>query len=171
MIELIPVELSEEYRKKFNETSTDFVHLYKDGKKISNTLYRVGGFGTQEEGDYFILIKHIEDKYSKEIMEMSKSSGSGLHLAAHFCILNKNGEEKFVASKFDSIYLKGGLLAAVKIKGSEFFINIETGETFEYGKTMTSKDYLFVDHSYHRDKSKRGILRINKNTGESKLYK
>lgn len=44
MLELIPVTLTPEYSKKWNvnKTMSDFMNIYKDGVKVSDTLYRLG---------------------------------------------------------------------------------------------------------------------------------
>ena len=55
MLELIPIQLNDEYRKKWNVHNSDFKLLYKDGVKVSDTLYRVGGFGANLNDDYLCV--------------------------------------------------------------------------------------------------------------------
>lgn len=43
MLQLNPISLREDYRKKWNIIQNDFVHLTINGELVNNTLYRVGG--------------------------------------------------------------------------------------------------------------------------------
>ena len=72
-LELKLAEIDTEYKKKWNINQSNFLHLYKNGEKINNILYRVGMFGAKiEDGhilveDYFMLVKHIEAYYKDSI--------------------------------------------------------------------------------------------------------
>lgn len=165
-LELRPFELSEKYRKKWNvnKSLNDFLQLYSDNKLVSDSIYRVGGFGYSLNGMYFQLLKQVEDHYDDSITKIKKDKP---HLSSCNCILNLKGEEVRVFNKFEHVYLIGGVVYSLNNK----IHNIETNEFYGSGKTMKSGEFIFVDNNYHDDKSKRGILRINKITGETKLYK
>jgi len=169
MIKLVPVSISPEYAKKWNEHCSDFVNIYKDGVKISDTLYRVGGIGGSFKDGYIMLLKYIEAFYSKDIMKMCGKDApkNNRHLDGNWCILNEDGEEKVNFFKsIDSAYLQGGVIYSNKGK----YYNIETGELYCYANTsMSTENYLFLHNGYDNDKSKRGVLKIDKKTGEFEL--
>ena len=164
-VELVPVSLDPIYAKKWNERSKDFHHLYKDGKKISNTLYRIGGFGTKINEPYFILLKHVEAYYDDEI---DTTEDGKRHLESQSCILDQNGAEKVNFRSHDMPYLQGGVIYA--LQGD--YYNIETG--FSYCKSISSsilhsENYIFIEDKYNKDKEKRGVIQITKKDGSYKL--
>lgn len=168
-LELNPIIVNEDYCKKWNITGNDFLCLSKNGQILRNTLYRKGGFNsTKVTDDYFILIKYVEDYYSKEIMKMSKSKDSK-HLDGRWCILDKFGNEKIVFEKsLDYPYLVNNS-CIYHINGK--YCNIETGYLYcSTSKSMESSDYLFLENRFDNDKSKRGVMKINKKTGTYELY-
>ena len=177
LIEVKPVELDEKYRKKWRVNQTDFVNLYKNGVKLNDTLYRVGGFGFNPKDKYFMILKQVESFYDKSIMDSSKDfnkkqgtkfDSNPRHLANCACIIDNDGVEKKVFAQSDSPYLIGGCVYSI---GDKYY-NIETDEYYctSYSR-MKSKDFIFLNNEYDKDKTKRGILRIDKLTGETKLFK
>lgn len=160
-ITLVPVKLDSEYSKKWNERLTDFQHLYINGIKKSDTLYR-GGFGIELDEPYLLLIKHVEAYYNDDITITDKE-----HLEGQWCIIDNNGVEVVNFKHFDSPYLLGGQIYSL----NNSYYNITTG--YEYSKnvysSISSKNYLFIDDSYNKDKSKRGIIKIHKKTGSFEL--
>lgn len=168
-LQLSPISIKEDYRKKWNIHEKDFVCLTKNGELISSSLYRVGGFGFNLKDDYFMLLKYVEDFYSKEIMRICENKDPK-HLDGRWCILDKNGVEKIVfKDSFHSPYLvKNSIIYST---GSNYY-NIETEEFYCYASsTMESTDYLFLDNKYDKDENKRGIMKINKKTGIYELIK
>jgi hypothetical protein len=163
-LELRFAELSESYRKKWNIHLNDYRYLYKDGKKVSDVLYRIGGMGAKLEDSYFMILKHCEAVYSDVTIDKERRN----HLDDHWCIMNQDGEEKVVFEKHDSgVYLQGGLIYT---KG-DYYYNIETGYCYgSANKQMSSKDFLFIDLSYYKVKEERGILKINKFDGTTELF-
>jgi hypothetical protein len=163
-LELRPATLDDEYRKKWNERKYDFVNLYKNGKKISDTLYRVGGFGVKLEDDYFMLLRHVEVKYDDSI---TKDEDKKNHLESQWCILDKNGLEKVNFKQFASPYIHGGQIYSLDSK----YYNIESGELYcnSYSSMGTDK-YLFLDNKYDDDKSKRGVMKIDKVSGNYEIF-
>lgn len=159
------VELDEEYRKKWNERSSDFGNLYKDGKKVSDNLYRIGGIGGKAKDGYIILLKYIEDYYD---LKHLKTKAEKRHLQSHSCIINENGIEKIVADSYKHPYLQGGLIYALDSN----YYNIESGELISHShKSMSSDEFIFLDNAYDNDKSKCGVLKVRKSDGTYELFK
>ena len=164
-IELRPVELDEKYAKKWNESSTDFCNLYKNGKKVSDVLYRVGGLGTSLKKPYFMLLKYVEAYYEDLIARAKKDKR---HLESQACIIDNNGIEKVNFKYLDSPYLTGGLVYSLNSK----YYNIETGDLYctSYNSMKTDM-YIFLNNEYDKDETKRGVMQINKHDGSYKLIK
>lgn len=165
-IELRPVFLSEEYRVKWNcGHMNDFVNIYLDGIKVSDTLYRVGGIGGRFVDGYIMLLKHTEAFYEDSITKDPKRKP---HLKDQWCILNDSGIEKVVFRQFASPYLKGGVVYVLDNK----YYNIETGEKYCNSYTsMSSDEFIFLDNAYDDDKSRRGVMKINKKDGTFEIFK
>lgn len=161
-VELIPADVSLDYLKKWQaEHHPNFKHLYIDGKKVSDTLYRVGGFGTDLEEPYFMILKYKEDHYDKEILKMSKNKNSK-HLAGHWVILDNNGEEKVEFDQFASPYLHGILYTI-----NSNWYNTETGELYAKSvyDVIHTDNFTFLGNRYDDDKSRRGVIQVNKVDG------
>jgi len=159
------VVLDEKYAKKWNVHSTDFGYLYADGVKVSNTLYRIGGMGHGSNDRYVHIIKHVEAIYEKNITTDPKRKR---HLESHFCIVDSNGVEKVVFdSSFDSGYLGNGITYT---KASKHY-NIETGELYcDACESMSTSKFLFLNNAYDKDKTKRGVMKINIVDGTYELF-
>lgn len=134
-LQLSPITINEDYRKKWNIHENDFVCLTKNGQLISSSLYRVGGLGTPNlnKDKYFTLLKHVEAFYSQEIMRMSAKVKGGSknrdpkHLEGRWCIIDKNGNEKVEFDHFKAPYLlKDSCIYSV----DGHYYNIETGEHY-----------------------------------------
>lgn len=162
-LQLVRVEISEDYRKKWNIHQNDFRHLYNNGNLLRGTLYRTGGFWVKENinKDYFLLLKYTEDIYDDSI---TKDIIDKLYLNGQWCIIDKNGNERVVFKKFENPYLvKDSILYSIESK----YYNIETGEFYGYCyNSMQSKDSLFLDSS-----EKCGVLKINKKDGSYEVFK
>lgn len=168
-LQLGSITLNENYRKQWNIHQNDFFCLVKDGELISDTLYRVGGFGKPELGTdrYFMLLKHVEAYYPDNITKVKKDKP---HLESRWCIIDHNGVEKVEFPPFKSPYLvKDSCLYSI---GSDYY-NIETGEHYcnALGGKVESNDFLFLQNTYDQDESKRGVMKINKKTGDWELFK
>jgi len=169
LLQFSKIAINEEYYKKWNIHLNDFVCLTKNGKLLRNTLYRIGGLNYPKlnKDEYFMLIKHVEAFYTKDIMTMCKSKDPK-HLEGYWCILDKNGNEKVEFKEFEHPYLIGNS-CIYSIKGK--FYNIETGEFYcDSSTSMGSTDYLFLENRYDNDKSKRGVMKINKKNGSWELF-
>ncbi len=168
-LQLAPIQVREDYAKEWNERLTDFVVLSKDGELLRPTLYRVGGlnFPNLCEDKYFMLLKYVEAYYPESIMRHSTSK-SPKHLDGRWCILDADGNERIEFESFRCPYLvKDSCLYSLNGK----YYNIETGE--HYGSSSTSiesKEFIFLDNRYDSDKSKRGVMKINKKDGSWELF-
>ncbi len=168
-LQLSPITVNEDYRKKWNVISKDFMLLSKNDKPIRETLYRLGGLGSIDslKDDYFMLLKYVEDFYSDDI---TKDKTRKPHLDGRWCILDKDGNEKAV---FTSSLKSPSLIKNSVIYSLEYnYYNIETGEIYCNSYTrMTTEEYLFLHNEYDNDKSKRGVMKINKKDGSFELFK
>ncbi|MEK6879099.1 MAG: hypothetical protein AABY22_05795 [Nanoarchaeota archaeon] len=161
-LQLSPININDDYRKKWNIYGNDFSCLTKNGQLISDSLYRIGGFGANLEENYFMLLKHVEAFYSNDIMKMSKSKDAR-HLESRWCILDKNGIEKKVFDQFKTPYIKKG--TCIYSIDSNYY-NIETGDFYcNSSKCLESTEFIFLENSYDQDLSKRGVIKINKQNG------
>lgn len=174
-LQLSPIQVDEEYCKEWNERMTDFVVLTKNGELISNSLYRVGGFVADIKQDYFMLLKYVEDIYDYDFLKKCYPSKSNKqlelekkHLSGHWCILDKNGVEKKVFDQFKNPYLtKDSCIYSVDSN----YYNIETDEHYGYSSSsFSSKEFLFLDNRFEKDKSKCGVMKINKKDGSYEVF-
>lgn len=166
-LQLSPITLDEAYRKKWNIITDDFMCLTQNERLVSKALYRLGGVASKKdlEDDYFQLIKYQEAFYPDNITKDHKSKP---HLSGHFCILNKQGVVKVDCGEYNYPYVvKNSVIYTVKGK----VYNIETGEFYaDSSTTMDSNDFYFVENRYDKEKSKRGVLKINKKDGSYELF-
>lgn len=164
ILRLVPIELPEEYRKKWNEHMKDFVRLAINENIVNDSLYRVGGFGAKLTDGYFMLLKYVEDYYSDSITKIKKDKQ---HLSGRWCIIDKNGVEKVVFDSFKNPYLTGGQVYSLDSK----YYNIETGELYCDAFTyMKSSEFIFLANLYDKDESRRGVMKINKKDGTWELF-
>ncbi len=84
-LELRPVTVSKEYYKKWNVSCDDYLNLYKNGVKVSDTLYRKGMFDGKVDKPYFLLLKHVEAHYEDSI---TTDKFAKPHLESQWCIVD-----------------------------------------------------------------------------------
>lgn len=171
-LELNSISLDENYAKKWNEHMRDFKLLCKEGKPLRNTLYRLGGMGSISDlkNDYFMLLKYVESVYSFDFIKKCYPNKNRKelelqrnHLEGRWTILDRFGNEKIeFPNSLDYPYLKGGVIYTINKK----YYNIETGYCYgEASASISSDEYLFIENNYDKDKSKRGVVKIHKETG------
>lgn len=174
-LQLSPIQVNEEYCKEWNERMTDFVVLTKNGELISNSLYRVGGFGGDIKQDYFMLLKYVEAVYDMDFLKRCYPNKSikqleleKKHLEGCWCILDKNGVEKKVFDHFKTPYIiKGSCIYSLDSN----YYNIETGEFYcNSYKSMESSEFLFLENPYDKTLSKKGVMKINKKDGSWSVF-
>jgi len=169
-LQLCPININKDYRKKWNEISQDFVLLTLDGKPVSETLYRLGGMSNVKINEnidkkYILILKYVESIYDGSIY--CKTENDKRYLASKWCIVDKFGTEKVVFDSYRSPYLHGDIIYSENSK----FYNIETRELYcSSTKHMSSDGHLFLDNSYDVNMSRRGIMKIDKCTGLYEIY-
>jgi hypothetical protein len=175
VLQLSPIQVNADYCKEWNERMTDFVVLTKNGELISNSLYRVGGFGGDIKQDYFMLLKYVEAVYEMDFLKMCHPTKSDKelqlkkkHLEGHWCILDKNGIEKKEFDQFKNPYIqKGSCIYSV----DRNYYNIETDEFYcSSSNSMESSEFLFLENPYDKDLSKKGVMKINKKDGTWSVF-
>ena len=171
-IQLSPIILNEDYRKKWNITQNDFYLITKNGVPIRNTLYCVAHFQSKDISNkrYFILLKQVESYYSDEIMKSCKSRGikqTNRYLSDNDCILDQFGNEKICHDR-KNLFGYANLLNndSIIYRVQENYYNIETNEFYcSSSSCMESNKYLYLSNLYDKDKSKLGVWKINKLDG------
>lgn len=159
----VPAYLSQQYRKEWNVSGNDYIHLEIDGKIDKKNIYRIGGLGTPNlaKDKYFQIIKYVEEYYPDSTTKIKKDKP---HLAGHWCIINDEGIEKIVCDSYKTPYLvKNSCIYSSDNK----YYNIETNKLYCNCYHAISCDaYLFLENPHDTDKTKRGVWQINKSTGE-----
>lgn len=174
-LQLSPIQVNKEYCKEWNERMTDFVVLTKNDELISNSLYRVGGFGYDLKQNYFMLLKYVESIYDFDFIKKCYPDKSNKelelqrkHLEGRWCIIDKNGIEKKEFEQFKSPFIKKDS-CLYSVDGN--YYNIETGEFYcNSSKSMESSEYIFLENPYDKDLSKKGIMKINKKDGSWSVF-
>lgn len=167
-LQLSKIILKDDYVKEWNIYLNDFVCLTRNGELIRNTLYRIGGINSFDlkKDKYFMLLKYVEAYYSKDILKMSKSS-KAKHLESRWCILDSDGNEKVEFKSFQSAYLIKN--SCIYTYDNNYY-NIETKELYcNAYKSIQTENYLLLDNAYDKDELKRGVMKINKKTGEFEI--
>ena len=161
------ITVNPDYCKAWNIRSTDFILLTRNGEVVRDTLYRIGGLNHPElnKDKYFMLLKHEEAFYPDNITKIVKDKP---YLASMWCILDIYGNEKIVFKPFQHPYLKkDSCLYTVDGK----YYNIETGECYgSSSHAITSKEFMFLNNEFEKDKSKRGVLKVNLIDGSTELF-
>ena len=169
-LQITPIQINEDYAKKWNERLRDFVCITKNGELLNPTLYRVGGIGTNKiKGlKYFMLLKHVEAYYDKSITDCTGTKDPK-HLESRWCIIDEYGTEKVEFKQFTHPSLiKDSCIYSIDSN----WYNIETGELYcNSYHTLESNQYLFLENRYDKNKDKCGILKIDKLTGTFELFK
>jgi len=123
-------------------------NLYKNGKKISNKIFRIGGLSSGFNGKpYCMLI------YYKTI----KSSGQ-------HCVIDSNGKIVFISESFRSPYYLNGHIVVEDNK----YYSLLDGKMICGGYSSVSSDsYLFVEvYKEH----KKVIYKIEYKTGTFEIF-
>ena len=170
LLQFTPAVIGKRYRKKWNIHENDFVYLTRNGKPISNTLYRIGGMGHPKlnSDKYFMLLKYSEALYPQNILKMSDTKDPK-HLEHRWCIFDINGNEKIEFNHFSLPYLVDN--SCIYHINNKYY-NIESGELYcEPHSSMKSSSFLFLDNKYDEDVSKRGVMKINLSDGKYELFK
>lgn len=93
-IQFSPIELDEDFREKYNVSSSDFFCLTKDYEAIRNTLYRKGGmFSGTKNDNYFFILKYTIAKYTDEEIKEYKIKDRVDYLKSTWIIIDSFGNE------------------------------------------------------------------------------
>ena len=159
-LELVPVEMPEKYAKHWNERSTDFLALCRNGKPISNSYYRTGGLFTNRGLDFIHILKYVESYYDADLTQETRDNPDARrHLSGQFCLINKKGEETRVFEKFESSYLISNAVYSFK----NGYYNCFTNELYcSRQGSVESKTFLFLE-------SGKKVYKVNKQTGDYKI--
>lgn len=158
--ELRPIELTEEQAKDSHTANLKYSHLYRNGDKVSDHIFRKGGLGGEFKDGYCQLIHYTRTT------EKGKNN-SGFNFGVHV-IVNRKGEiclSSEGVSYYPSHY--GGNLGKLR----DTYYNLITKEpilTCSSSDSINSKNYVFVQHRYDwYDKNlPLGVYRIDKLTCE-----
>lgn len=137
-----------------------YSHLYKDGKKVNNLIFRKGGLCHGFKDGYCGLLFYTRQRKTK-----GNTSGfdSGVSV-----IINEFGEVKLGRKGLDYPYHLGGNIATL----NDVYYNLLTGEAImpKSSSIINSKNFIIVEHKYDwNDKMINmplGVYSINKKTCE-----
>ena len=164
ILELRQITLDDKYCKKWNIRQFDFLNLYKNGKRVNDTLYRVGGFGVDFKNNYIMILKQVETYYDDKITEVRDRKP---HLESQWCIIDKNGIEKICFKPFEAPYLQGGRVYSL----DNNYYDVETNKLYcNSYSAMSSEQFIFLNNKYDKDISKRGVMKINKSDGTYEMF-
>lgn len=135
-----------ELRDVSERTPGNLKHLYRNGVKVSDELFRISGFGGKFKEGYCQLLSYYDTST----------------FWGETCLINEMGEIVWKVDKFNHIYHLGGIIISTKTG----YFNLLTKEKIcnSGQSSLSSKDFLFVD-----DYSK-GVYKINFKTGETELF-
>ena len=150
-LRFIPEKLMKKIFKK--HSSDNYSYLYKDGKKVSDNIYRKGGMGNGFRDGYCALILY---------------KGDGSDYGTHVLIDSEGDIALSQVKSGDHLYHKRGVIATM---GSIYY-NLLTGEPITTGSSsISSDDYIFVECRYDYSNSfEKGVYKIDHKTGEFEIY-
>lgn len=158
--------LNAEYRKQWNVDQNDFVVLTMNGQLINDSIYTTGLFRPNFVKDkYSVLIKHAETYYEEPI---SYCKGKYGHLEGRCCIIDQLGNEKVELDQFQTPYIVHD--SCIYSVDNNYY-NIETGELYcAANGSMSSNEFLFLWNRFGKDKSRLGVMKIEKSTGKYEIF-
>jgi hypothetical protein len=135
----------------------EYFHLYKDGVKVSDEVFRRGGLGSDFRDGYCGLI-HYEPKKDKK--RYPEGFGDLNHV-----LVNEKGEIVLRSQGLDYVHHVGGNVGLVK----HAYYNLLTGEAImpKVDKSIKGTNFLIVEHRYSWDYVKKvidvpvGVYNIN----------
>ena len=148
---LVPKDELEQYK---NDSSKDYSYLYKDGKKLSEAFFRRGGVCSGFKEGYCKLIEY----------DPSNKKSGGIHV-----IIDAEGDVVLEATEpyMSRLYHIKGCIA--KLDG--YYYNLLTSEKIKGDSSVSSDDYIFVEHRYDYNKEfKTGVYKISFETGEYEIF-
>lgn len=158
--ELRPIELTEEESKNQRIVESKYSHLYKDGVKVSDDIFRKGGLCHGFKEGYCRLIHYTRTKEPKK-NDNGFSFGESV-------IINTDGKICLSAQGVDYPYHSGGNVGSM----GNYYYNLLTGEKIFYrpSTVIVGEEYLYLDNRYNFDyyevKLPVGVYKLNKITLE-----
>jgi len=158
--ELRPIELTEEESKNQRIVNMKYSHLYKDGVKVSDDIFRKGGLCHGFKEGYCGLIHYTRTNESKK-NDDGFSFGESV-------IINTDGKICLTRQGLDYPYHSGGNVGSM----NNYYYNLLTGEKICYkpSSVITGEEYLYLDNRYNFDyyevKIPVGVYKLNKITLE-----
>jgi RNA recognition motif-containing protein len=158
--ELRPIELMEEESKNKRIVDMKYSHLYKDGVKLSDHIFRKGGLCSGFKEGYCDLIHYTRTNESKK-NDNGFSFGESV-------IINTDGKICLTREGLDYAYHLGGNIASM----GNYYYNLLTGEKICYkpSSVIKGEEYLYLEHrynfGYYEVKIPVGVYKLNKVTLE-----
>lgn len=158
--ELRPIELSEKESENSRIVEMKYSHLYKDGVKVSDDIFRKGGICHGFKEGYCNLILYTRTNEPKK-------NDSGFSFGTHV-IVNTEGKICLSGKSLDTPYHTGGNVGSV----GDYYYNLLTGEKICYrpSSVIMGVECLYLEHRYNFDyyevKIPVGVYKLNKVTLE-----
>jgi hypothetical protein len=158
--ELRPIEILAEGGQFVLDNKNKFSHLYKDGVKVSDEIFRKGGLCHGFRDGYCVLIHYVLEREHEE-KRLGFSSGYSV-------IINTEGKICLSRNGLDYPYHTGGNVGSV----GDYYYNLLTGEKICHRPRtiIVGGEYLYLDNRYNFDyyevKLPVGVYKLNKITLE-----
>lgn len=139
--------------KAYKDDYSEYSHLYKDGKKVSNKNFRRGGLCSGFKDGYCMLLEYTKNK----------SGRFGTH-----CLVDLKGKVVFRQTKmFSPIYHLGGVI----VVEDSIYYNLKDGKPIVKGSSsVRSEKFLFVENNYEKE-YELGVHKIEYATGKTQIFK
>jgi len=158
--ELRPIEILAEGGQFVLDNKNKYSHLYKDGVKVSDEIFRKGGLCHGFRDGYCVLIHYVLEREHEE-KRLGFSSGDSV-------IINTDGKICLSREGLDYPYHTGGNVGSV----GNYYYNLLTGEKICYrpSSVIVGEECLYLDNRYNFDyyevKLPVGVYKLNKITLE-----
>ena len=158
--ELRPIELSKKESENSRIVNMKYSHLYKDGVKVSDDIFREGGLCHGFKDGYCVLIHYTRTKNPKK-NDNGFSFGDSV-------IINTEGKICLSRTGLDYPYHTGGNVGSA----GNYYYNLLTGEKICYrpSSVIVGEECLYLDNRYNFDyyevKLPVGVYKLNKITLE-----
>jgi hypothetical protein len=158
--ELRPIEILAEGGQFVLDNKNKYSHIYKDGVKVSDEIFRKGGLCHGFRDGYCVLIHYVLEREHEE-KRLGFSSGDSV-------IINTDGKICLSREGLDYPYHTGGNVGSV----GNYYYNLLTGEKICYrpSSVIVGEECLYLDNRYNFDyyevKLPVGVYKLNKITLE-----
>ena len=158
--ELRPIEILAEGGQFVLENTNKYSHLYKDGVKVSDEIFRKGGLCHGFKDGYCTLIHYVLEREHEE-ERLGFSSGESV-------IINTDGKVCLSKEGLYYPYHSGGNVGSM----GNYYYNLLTGEKICHrpSSVITGKEFIYLEHRYNFDyyevKIPVGVYKLNKITLE-----